>query len=594
MNCKFVLPVLAMTLAVTIATGQTITSFAGNGTAGYSGDNIPATQAQINRVVGLAADAAGNIYMAEELNNRVRKVDTNGVITTIAGTGTAGFSGDQGPAQLAQLSGPLGVCVSSSGDIFINDQGNKRIRKISAAGLISTYAGNGASGNSGDGSPATQASFTIPIRCAVDANSNLFIVDQGAHVIRKVDTSGTITRFAGNGSQGFSGDSGPALAASMNNPTALAFDPSGNLYVTDQLNQRIRMIDTTGKITTVAGNGNIGFSGDGSTATTASLNYPGGIVTDSSGSLYIVDTVNNRIRKVSGGTITTIAGTGSLGFAGDNGPALQAQFSNPFAVTIDQSGSLYVGDVGNNRVRKITNAAVTGAPTITAAGVTNAASFQSGLSPGAIITIFGTNLGASPGQIVIAPGAPWPNGIGGTTVLMNGFIVPAYRVLNLSGQEQLSVQAPFALYGLNATNVQVTTASGSSIVQVPVQAAQPGIFILDGASSGATHANGSVVTASSPAARLETVVIYLTGLGPTSPAIPTGSAAPNSLTYAVLQPTVTIGGLSVTPDFAGLTPGFIGLYQINVKIPGAVAGGLVDLTVQSNGVTSNVAKIAIQ
>src|ERR1035438_6220307 len=253
MHTKIILPLLA----AVVASGQTITSFAGNGTAGYSGDGGQAALAQINRVVGLAVDAAGNIYLAEELNNRVRKVDANGVITTFAGTGVAGFGGDTGPAAQAQLSGPLGVCVSPSGDVYVTDQGNKRVRKISS-GTITTVAGNGSSGNSGDGGAATAAAMTIPIRCAVDQSSNLFIVDQGAHVIRKVNTSGIISTYAGT-TQGFSGDGGPATQARMNNPTALAFDASGNLYVTDQFNHRIRRIDSSGTILTVAGKGSAAF-----------------------------------------------------------------------------------------------------------------------------------------------------------------------------------------------------------------------------------------------------------------------------------------------------------------------------------------------
>ena len=360
MFTKFVLPLVA----AGILSSQTITTFAGNGTAGFSGDGGQATQAQINRVVGLVADAAGNLYLAEENNNRVRKVDTSGVITTFAGTGVAGFSGDGGQATQAQLNGPLGLCVAPSGDMYVMDQGNKRVRKITASGTITTVAGNGSNVNGGDGGPATGAGMVIPIRCAVDQNSNLFIVDQGAHRIRKVDTGGVITTYAGNGSQGFSGDSGSATQAAMNNPTAASVDASGNLYVTDQFNHRIRRIDTSGTIQTVAGNGNAAFSGDGGPATQASLNFPGGIVVDPAGTLFIVDAVNQRVRKVSGGTITTVAGTGTAGSTGDGGPAAQAQIDAPFAITLDKAGNLYVGEIAGNRVRKISGAAAGGGTTL--------------------------------------------------------------------------------------------------------------------------------------------------------------------------------------------------------------------------------------
>ncbi len=277
----------------------------------------------------------------------------------------------------------------------------------------------------------------------------MLIVDQGAHKIRKVDAaSNNISTFAGNGSQGFSGDGGQAALATFNNPTATAVDAAGNVYVTDQSNQRIRLIDTAGTILTVAGNGNVAFSGDGGSATAASLNYPGGIVLDSSGALYIVDSVNQRVRKVR--------------------------------------------------------------------------------------------------------------------------------------QEQLSVQAPWSLSGKNSVVVSVTTAAGNAQVTVPVLGAQPGIFILDGASSGATHSSdGSVAGASNPAARDETLVLYLTGLGPVQNTPASGDAASlSTLSPTVIKPTVTIGGFDSTVIFSGLTA--------------AVATGTVDLTVTANGVTSNTAKIPIR
>ena len=309
-----------------------------------------------------------------------------------------------------------------------------------------------------------------------------------------------------------------------------------------------------------------------------------------------MDTLNQRIRKVSGGNISTIAGTGAAGYSGDGGPALQAQVNNPFAITIDGAGNLYIGDTTNNRIRKIAGPAAQTGPSVTAAGVTNAASFQTGIAPGGIVTIFGSNLGAAPGQVLTAPGAPWPSKVGGTGVTMDGTTAPVYRVLNLNGQEQLSVQAPWSLSGKNSTVVSVSTAAGTSQVTVPVLGAQPGIFILDAASSGATHgADGSIVGASNPASRAEALVLYLTGLGPVSNTPASGEAASlTTLSNTLVQPKVTIGGFDAPVIFSGLTPGFIGLYQVNVTVPAAVASGTVDLTVQANGVTSNTAKIVIR
>ncbi len=354
----------AALLLTALASGQIITDFAGNGASGYFGDNGPAAQAKVNRVVGLASDAAGNIYLADQNNNVVRKVDSSGIITTFAGTGAPGYLGDNGPATQALLNGPLGVCVAPSGVIYVNDQGNHRVRAIATDGTITTVAGSGSTLSFGDGGPATSAGMTIPIRCAVDQSGNLYIVDQGAFNVRKVTPGGIISTFAGiANSQGFSGDTGPAVAAQFNNPTAITFDAAGNLYVTDQFNHRIRKIDTSGIITTVAGNGVNAFAGDHLAATSASLNFPGETAFDAAGNLFIVDSSNEVIRMVSGGIITTVAGTpGTAGNGGDGGPPSLAQFNNPFALTIDPAANLYVGDIGNNRVREITGLAIASNP----------------------------------------------------------------------------------------------------------------------------------------------------------------------------------------------------------------------------------------
>ena len=353
-------------LAVSFASGQTITNFAGNGLVGYQGDNGPAIQAEIDKVAGLAADAAGNIYLADENNNVVRKVDTSGIITTFAGVGAAGFSGDTGPATGARLKGPQGVCAAPSGVVYVTDPGNQRVRAIATNGIITTVAGSASTLSSGDGGQATSAGLVNPVRCAVDSTGNLYIVDQGAHVIRMVTiATGVITTFAGvNNTPGFTGDNGLATAAQMNNPVAASFDTSGNLYVTDQANQRIRKIDTNGIITTVAGNGDAAFAGDQGDAKSASLNYPGEIAIDPLDNLFIADTVNQVIREVTAaGIISTVAGIpGAAGSGNGYGP-LSAQFNNPLALTRDPLGNLYVGD-GTHRVREIASLA-SGPPSCT-------------------------------------------------------------------------------------------------------------------------------------------------------------------------------------------------------------------------------------
>lgn len=573
-----------------------VTTYAGNGNPAFSGDGGPAAQASINRVVALATDASGNLYAAEELSNRVRKIDVNGVIDTLAGNGSPGFSGDGGPAAQAQLSVPLGVCVDPAQNVYINDTGNKRIRKVTPSGTITTIAGTGAAVHGGDGGPALSASFVNPIRCVVDRNSNLYIADQGAHRVRRIDPAGNITTYAGTGAPGFSGDGGPAAAAALNNPTALATDAAGNLYITDQVNHKIRRVDTGGAIQTVAFNGSSSYGGDGGPALSASASFPGSVAVDGAGSLLIVDTLANRVRKVTGGTISTVAGNGAAGFSGDNGPALQAMFSGPFAIALDSRGNTFVGDIANNRIRKITGIAAGSSPVVTSAGVTNGASFQTGIAPGGIVTIFGTGLGAAAGQVIVPSAAAWPLQLSGISVTMDGVSVPIYRILNLNGQEQLSIQVPFSIAGKTSTAVVVTTPQGSSnAVAVPVLAAQPGIFILDSANAGAVHADGSIVTSARPAAAGETVVIYLTGLGTVSNSPAAGQPASLSvLSQTTVAPQVAIGGLSASVAFSGLTPGFIGLYQINAVVPNGVPAGNADLVIQANGVNSNKAAVPVR
>lgn len=510
----------------------------------------------------------------------------------MAGTGSAGFSGDGGLAAQAQLNAPTGVCVDTSGNVYVNDLSNLRVRKISPQGTISTVAGSGIKGYSGDGGLATTTSFSIPIRCATDSGGNLFIVDQGAHRVLKLDSAGKVSTIAGNGAQGFSGDGGAATTAALNNPTAIAFGPTGDLYITDQVNQRIRRVDASGVIQTVAGNGATASAGDGGPATSASFNFPGSIAIDAAGNVFVVDTVANRLRKISGGVINTVAGTGAQGSGGDGGPALQAMFSNAFGIAIDRGGTIYIGDTNNYRIRKITGLVTTGGPILTSAGVTNGASFQTGVAPGGIVTIFGTSLGAPAGQVVAA----WGASLGGVSVAFDGVPAPVYRVLNLNGQEQLSVQAPFSLFGKNSTSIVVTTASGSSAaVNVPVLAAQPGIFLLDAANDGAVHANGTIATAARPAVRGETVVLYLTGLGTVGNQPVSGQPASlTTLSTTVVTPQVSMGGSNALVVFSGLTPGYIGLYQINAVVPALVPSGSVDVSVTANGVVSNTAKIAVQ
>ena len=340
---------------------QIIKTVAGNGTAGYSGDGGSATSAQLNGPNGVAVDAIGNLFIADFENSVIRKVSISGVITTVAGKGTPRYSGDGGSATSAELNTPNGVTVDTSGNLFIADWGNNRIRKVNTSGVITTVAGNGTKGHSGDGGSATAAELSWPSGVAVDASGNIFIADQTNHKIRMVNTSGVITTVAGNGYGsgsnygGYSGDGDSATAAELNNPVGVAVDTSGNLFIADMGNNRIRKVSSSGIISTVAGNGSKGNGGDGGSATAAKLNSPTSVVVDANGNLFIADRFNYRIRKVSTkGIITTIAGNGIYGYNGDGGSATSAELFNPHGVAMDASGNLFIADETNQRIRKVT------------------------------------------------------------------------------------------------------------------------------------------------------------------------------------------------------------------------------------------------
>ena len=581
---------------------QQITTIAGTGGTGFSGDGGAATQATFNDPVWVTSDPSGNLYIADQNNNRIRRIDTKGIITTVAGNGNPGFSGDGGPALQASINLPTGVCTDAAGNLYINDLSNFRVRKVDASGNITTVAGNGVKASTGDGGPATQASMYLPIRCAVDSLGNLYITDQGAHKIRKIDPSGTISTFAGTGAHlgvpaDFSGDGGPAIAADLNNPTAIALDPAGNVYFSDQFNQRIRKIDKSGIITTIAGVGAAGYSGDNVAATGAAINYPGAIVVDQNGDIYFCDSANNRIRKISNGIVTTVAGNGVAAFAGDNGPANTASLNNPFGLAMDAAGNLYIDDISDSHIRKVSGAAVTLLPNFTAAAVTNGASFKSGLTAGALMTIFGVNLSNNVHGNAAFGQVPLPTTLGGSRVLINGTAIPLFNVINIQGTEQINAQVPFELAGQQNVNITIDNGRGiSAPVQVAVAAAQPGIFLQDGIVGAFLHgADNSVVTGSKPASAGEVVVVFCTGLGAVTPPGTTGAlASSTTLSNTNIAPTVSVGGANANVAFSGLAPALVGLYQINFTVPQSTPSGRLDVLVSANGVASNTAKLPVK
>ena len=340
---------------------QIITTVAGNGTPGFSGDGGQATSAQIGSSIGIVVAPNGVMYISDG-NNRIRKVDASGVITTFAGTGVSGYSGDNGPAASAKLNSPAGLAFNSQGDLFIADYQNHCIRKITmSTGIITTVAGTGSLGFSGDGSLATLAQLSSPTGVGFDASDNMYIADQGNARVRKVDhLTGIITTVAGNGVTGHNGDGGQATSAAIGNVYDVKCDLSGNIIFSEVMNHYIRKVDmTTGIISSICGSGTATYFGDGGPASAASVSAPEGIVIDGGGNIFIAELNNDRIRKIDAatGTITTVAGNGMYSYSGDGGPATSAGMW-PDAVAVSGT-DLYISDL-NNRIRKVTNVAVVG------------------------------------------------------------------------------------------------------------------------------------------------------------------------------------------------------------------------------------------
>ena len=348
-----------------------INTVAGNGTANYSGDGGTAKSAALFAPDGTGYDAASNLFIADTSNHRIRRVDAaTGLVTTVAGTGVAGFLGDAAPAVNEPLNFPEDVAVDSLGNLFIADRVNSRVRRVDAeTGFVTSFVGSGSFAFAGDGLTGDKAAVRQPRGVAVDTDDNLFIADTLNHRIRRVfNETGKIFTYAGNGNADHSGDGGPATSATLNEPNGVVADAEGNIYIADTGNHRVRRVDVeTRIIITVAGNGEAGFSGDGGQATSARLNEPTDVAVDGQGSLFIADSLNNRVRRVdlAAGTITTVAGEGAPGFGGDGGSAALALLNRPRSVAVGPRGDLFVSDTLNNRVRMVAVVVPTPTPTPT-------------------------------------------------------------------------------------------------------------------------------------------------------------------------------------------------------------------------------------
>lgn len=549
----------------------TINTVAGiGGVLGYDGDGGPATSAQLVRPFRVAVDSNGNIYIADYYSYRVREVTAStGVINTIAGNGRPGYSGDNDAATSATIYDVHGIAVDSSGNVYIADTGNSRVRKIDTKGTITTFAGNGTRGYSGDGAAATGAELWFPCGLAFDSSGNLYISDYGNSTVRKVDSKGNITTVAGTGSYGFSGDGGSASKAALAYPYAITFDNAGNLLIADTGNTDIRKVDSSGNISTL-------ISGI----------TPENIAADSTGAIYFVDGVSSIVQKIlPGGTIIPIAGNGSAYFAGDNGPALQAELNQPQGVATDKSGNVYIADTQNQVIRQLSPVS------FSIGAVTNAATSQSGvIAPGEIVTLYGVGLGPST-LTTYAPNKDGsiPTTLAGVQVTFNSTPAPLLYV----SASQIAAIVPYSMQNAGTVQVSVNYA-GSTSAAMPLTVANtaPGLFTANTSGSGqaaAVNANGTLNNASNPARIGDVVSLYATGEGQTNPPGVDGKLAPLNPPYPkpVANVTATVGGQPAQVTYYGAAPGEVaGLMQVNLQIPAGVQPGDVPVVISVGGVAS--------
>ena len=334
-----------------------ITTIAGTGERGYAGDGGTAVAALLSEPFMCAFDAAGNLYVADAMNHCVRRVERgSGVIVTIAGTGAEGYSGDGGPATAATFNQPYSLQVDTNDDVYVVDRLNYVIRKIDAStGIVTTVAGTGQPGYNGDGGPATSAQMREPNDCFLDGRGGLLVADVRDQRVRRLDlASGVMTTFAGNGEKERTGDGLPALEARILGARAVCMDGAGNTYIAEREGNGVRKVDANGVMSTVAGTGEFGYTGDGGPATAATWGGPKAIRCDHGGNLLVVDTENHAIRRIDAATgiVTTVAG-GRLGGEGDGGPATAAAMDRPHGCEVDARGNIYVADSNNHRVRVV-------------------------------------------------------------------------------------------------------------------------------------------------------------------------------------------------------------------------------------------------
>jgi uncharacterized protein (TIGR03437 family) len=560
-----------------------IQTVAGDGYLHALGDGGQASDALLSRPSAVALDNNGTLYVTDTGTQRVRQVLPSGIIRTLAGTGVAGKSTAQPSVALAAatpLYTPMGVAVDPSGNVVIADTGNHRIRQVGTDGQIRSLVGIGTSGSGAEGLPPDQMPLNGPQGVCIDHTGVMFVVDTSNHRVLHASPGFPVFTAAGNGAPGDAGDGGEGRLAQLKMPSACALNSAGDLFIADTGSQvvlgaggnRIRKVTSAGIITTVAGTGTPGFSGDEGLAIAANLYEPRGVAVDDVGNIFIADTGNNRIRLVTpDGIIHTIAGQDANGFIGDGGPAQAAQLDEPGGLSLDGLGVLYVADTNNNRIRRLVPDSTLPPPVLadTLAAVNAASQRQGPVAPGEIVSIFGSGIGPAAGiSGTFDPAGLLASALGGSEVRFDGVSAPLFYAQ--SGQ--INVQVPYTVNGNGngLTHVEVFYQGHSSgTLDLAVATATPALFAI------AINQNGAINSETSPAPRGTIVTLFATGEGLTDgPNIP-GRAAAAPYPRPLLPVTLAIAGINAELLYAGSIPGGAGVLQVNARVPaGFVPPGL--------------------
>lgn len=568
-------------------TAGNITTLAGNGMSGFTGDGGLATSAEISSPVAVAADKQNNIYILDEGNNRVRKVGS-GIINTIAGGGNQALT--DGVAATATKISATDIKVDGAGNIFLATGGP--LIKIDTSGNIH-FVTQGFGQDSGDGGPANAAVVSAS-SIALDAAGNIYIAEINTNRIRKIDTAGIIHTIAGTGTAGYTGDGGPAVNATVNLPQGIAADGAGNVYFTDNTFY-VRKIDTSGNISTFAGNGQPVNPGNSGPPTSIGM-IPTWVATDAAGNVFINDTA--RVWKVAAGTATTIAGGAITLNLGDGGPATSASLIINGGLAVDTAGNVYIGDGGHDRVREVFGVAAVGggtsggAPTIAADGVVNGASFGEGIVSGSWASVEGSNLSAvTDNWDKFIVNGNLPTTVDGVSVTVGG--APAY-VYYVSATQINFIVPPNLPPGPQPVVVRNSNGSSNS-VNTTVDSFAPAFFGWPNNQVIATRQDFSYAAASGtfpnlstfPAKQGDVIILWGTGFGVTIPAVPPGIETPSTATYNTSTlPTVTIGNVSAKVLGAALAPASAGLYQVAIQVPTSLTNGIWPVEATIGGVSS--------